>query len=73
MKEIYLNRRELQKIIDFVDMINPPDTMRLGAGSVKITVDDSSGIGSIVKATTVHEAHGTYGEFTITVSDESSW
>jgi len=73
MKEIYLHRDELQKIIEFVDKINPADTVRLGAGVVKITVDYSSGIGSIVTATTDHEVAGHYGEFTINITDESNW
>lgn len=74
MQEIWLNREELQTIIEFVDKVNPADTLRLQAGVVKITVDNSSGIGSTVTATTVHEyGENEWGDLTIKVSDCENW
>lgn len=73
MQEMHLHRDDLEKILRFVDEINPADTTRLGAGMVKITCDNSSGIGSIVTATVCAKIGENYGDFTINVVDESSW
>lgn len=73
MQEIYLHRDDIEKILNFVDKINPADSTRLQAGNVKITVDNSSGIGSVVTATCPHEVDGKWGEFTITVSSVENW
>lgn len=73
MQEIWIHRDDLEKILQFVDKINPADTLRLQSGMVKITLDNSSGIGSTVEATTVHEVDGQYGEFKITVSSIENW
>jgi hypothetical protein len=72
-KEIYLSHRELKEILSIVEEHNPPDTMCLQAGSVKISVDSSSGIGSLVKATIPIKVGDRYGEWTVTITDESDW
>ena len=74
MVEIWLTEKDLKKISEFVSEINPTHSLRLGAGSVKLEYDNSSGIGSILRATTTHEySMGKFGELTITISDESQW
>ncbi len=74
MTEIYLHRDDLAKMIEFIDQINPADTLRLQAGTVKITYDNSSGIGAIIKASCPHEyKEGEWGDLEITISDETSW
>lgn len=74
MTEIYLHRDDLAKMIEFIDRINPADTLRISAGTAKITYDNSSGIGAIIKATCPHEYEdGKWGELEITIADESDW
>lgn len=74
MTEIYLHRDDLVKMIEFIDRINPVDTLRLQAGTIKVTYDNSSGIGAIIKASSPHEyEQGKWGELTITIEDETSW
>lgn len=74
MTEIYLHRDDLVKMIQFIDKINPVDTLRLQAGSVKVSYDNSSGIGAIITASCPHEYEdGKFGDLTITISDETSW
>lgn len=73
MQEIYLHRDDLEKILRFVDEINPADDTRLGAGHVKISYDNSSGIGAIVTASVTAKIGENYGEFTIGIVDETSW
>lgn len=74
MAEIYLHRDQLVELIEFIDKINPDGTLKLQAGSVKISYDNSSGIGAIIKATCPHEYEtGKWADLTITIQDESSW
>ena len=73
MNEIYLSHRELKELIDIVESMNPPDTMMLQAGTVQISVDSSSGIGSLVKATIPVQVGDRWGEWTTTITDESDW
>ena len=73
MTEIHLSHKELKEILSIVEKINPPDTMMLGAGTVKISVDSSSGIGSLVTATVPVQVDDRWGEWTTTITDESSW
>ena len=73
MTEIYLNHKELKEILSIVEELNPPNTMMLQAGTVKISVDSSSGIGSLVKATIPIKVGDRYGEWTTNITDESSW
>lgn len=68
-----LTHRELKEILEIVETINPPDTMMLMAGRVTITVDNSSGIGSIVKVTVPVKQGDRWGEWTTNITDESSW
>lgn len=70
---VTLTHRELKELLNIVEEMNPPDTMMLAAGRVTITVDNSSGIGSILKATVPVKQGDRWGEWTTTISDESSW
>jgi hypothetical protein len=70
---ITLTHKELLELLNIVEEMNPPDTMMLAAGRVTITVDNSSGIGSILKATVPVKQGDRWGEWTTTISDESSW
>jgi hypothetical protein len=70
---ITLTHRELKELLNIVEEMNPPDTMMLAAGRVTITVDNSSGIGSILKASVPVKQGDRWGEWTTTISDESSW
>lgn len=74
MVEIYLHRDDLVRMIELIDKINPVDTLRLQAGTVKVSYDNSSGIGAIIKASVPHEyEEGEFGELTVTIADETSW
>jgi hypothetical protein len=70
---ITLTHKELLELLNIVETMNPPDTMMLAAGTVTITVDNSSGIGSILKATVPVKQGDRWGEWTTIISDESSW
>ena len=67
MNEITLHKHELDAILAFVS--NYPSSVDY----IKITVDSSSGIGSIVKATVKAVVNGDFVEVTKTIVDESSW
>lgn len=73
MQEIYLTLAELRKLVEIVETFNPPDDTKLGTGQVKVKVDSSSGIGSIVQAEVPMFTNGHRGSFVVTVTDESSW
>lgn len=73
MQQITLHHRELKELLELVETMNPPDTLLLGSGTVSITVDNSSGIGSIVKATIPVKQGERWGDWTTTITDESSW
>jgi hypothetical protein len=73
MNEITLHHRELVELIRIVEELNPPDTLMLGAGTIKVCVDNSSGIGSIVSATVPVKQGDRWGDWTTTITDESSW
>jgi hypothetical protein len=70
---ITLTHRELKELLNIVEEMNPPDTMMLAAGTVSITVDNSSGIGSILKASVPVKQGDRWGEWTTVITDESSW
>jgi hypothetical protein len=70
---ITLTHRELLELLNIVEEMNPPDTMMLAAGTVSITVDNSSGIGSILKASVPVKQGDRWGEWTTVITDESSW
>jgi hypothetical protein len=72
--QMYLHRDDLVKLIEFIDNVNPPDTMRLQAGVVRVDCDTSSGIGAIIKATVPHEYRpNEFGDLTIVISGEENW
>lgn len=73
MTEIYLNYRELKELLEIVETMNPPDTMLLAAGTVRINIDSSSGIGSIVKATVPIRQGERWGDWTTTITGEEHW
>ena len=75
VNELHLHREDLVRMIDFIDRINPVDAhLRLGAGTIKITHDNSSGIGTLITASCPHEyAPAQWGELSITITDESNW
>ena len=73
MTEITLSHKELKQLLELVETINPPDTLMLQAGRVKISVDSSSGIGSILTATLPIKQGDRWGEWTTTITDESDW
>jgi hypothetical protein len=73
MTEIYLNYRELKEILSIVEELNPPNTLMLQSGVVKITMDNSSGIGSLVKATIPVKVGDRYGDWTTNITDEGNW
>jgi hypothetical protein len=73
MNEITLSHKELKELLEIVEAMNPPDTLMLGTGTIKISVDNSSGIGCIVKATVPVKYGDRWGDWTTTITDESSW
>ena len=73
MNEITLTHRELKELLRIVEELNPPDTLMLGSGTIKISVDNTSGIGSIVNATVPVKVGNRWGDWTTTITDESSW
>ena len=73
MNEITLNHRELKQLLEIVETMNPPNAMIIAAGTIRVSVDNSSGIGSIVKATIPVKQGDRWGEWTTNITDESSW
>ena len=73
MNEITLTHRELKELLRIVEELNPPDTLMLGSGTIKVCVDNSSGIGSIVSATVPLAMGERWGDWTTKITDESSW
>jgi hypothetical protein len=67
MNEIILHKHELDAITEFVSKY--PSSVDY----IKISVDSSSGIGSIIKATVKAVTNGDFVEITKTIVDESSW
>jgi hypothetical protein len=67
MNEITLCKRELDAIVAFVSKY--PSSVDY----INITVDSSSGIGSIVKVSVKTVTNGDMVEITKTITDESSW
>ena len=73
MTEITLSHRELKELLNIVETMNPPDTLMLQAGRITISLDNSSGIGSTLKATVPVRVGDRWGDWTTTITDESSW
>jgi len=67
MNEITLHKHELDAIVAFVSKY--PSSVDY----INITVDSSSGIGSIVKVSVKTVTNGDMVEITKTITDESSW
>ena len=67
MNEITLHKHELDAISAFVAKYPA------SVDSIKISVDSSSGIGSIVKVSIRAVTNGDMVEITKTITDESSW
>lgn len=68
MNEISLHVDNFYKILEFVHKYDQP-----AADQVTITVDSSSGIGSIVKASINVVVNSDLVTITKTIVDESSW
>ena len=73
MTEIYLTHRELKELLEIVETMNPPDTLGIQAGIVKVGVDSSSGIGSVVTATVPVRSRTRWGDWTTRITDENHW
>jgi hypothetical protein len=73
MMEITLNHRELKELLEIVETMNPPDTLLLASGTIRITVESIGGIGSIVKASVPVQQGERWGDWTTTISDERDW
>ena len=73
MNQITLSHRELLELLNIVETMNPPDTTMLAAGTVTISWDNSSGIGSILKATVPVKCGDRWGDWTTNVTDEGHW
>ena len=73
MTEIYLTHRELKELLEIVETMNPPGTLLLQSGIVKVGVDSSSGIGSVVTATVPVKQGDRWGDWTTTITDEENW
>jgi hypothetical protein len=73
MIELHLNHRELIELLNIVETMNPPDTLMLSAGTVKITAEVVSGIGSTLSATVPVKVGERWGDWTTTITDERHW
>ena len=71
--EITLNHRELKELLEIVETMNPPDTLMLAAGTIRINVEPIGGIGSIIKATVPVKQGERWGDWTTTITDERHW
>jgi hypothetical protein len=67
MNTINLHKHELNDIVVFIS--NYPSSV----DHIAISVDSSSGIGSIVKVSVKAVVNGDFVEITKTITDESSW
>ena len=73
MTEIYLTHRELKELLEIVETMNPPGTLGPQSGIVKVGIDSSSGIGSVVTATVPVKQGDRWGDWTTTITDEENW
>lgn len=71
MKEITLNRRELETLLELYDKLYNCNTDQYK--SIRLASYNDSGIGSVLTATFVTAVGGIQGEFTVTITDESHW
>jgi hypothetical protein len=70
MNEIYINRREVEKILAVMKELDPEGTV---IGNSKLTSDGESGIGSTLTLTVPLKVGSQNGEYTVVISDESDW
>ena len=70
MNEIYINRREVEKILAVMKELDPEGTV---IGNSKLTSDSESGIGSTLTLTVPLKVGSQNGEYTVVISDESDW
>ena len=73
MIELHLNHRELIELLNIVETMNPPDTLQLGSGTVKINVQPVGGLGSILTASVPVKVGERWGDWTTTITDERHW
>jgi hypothetical protein len=66
MNQIHLHRDNIQEILDFINKYPDSDY-------ITISVDSSSGIGSIVKTSLPTQINGDHVVIEKTLVDESSW
>ena len=69
MNTIRLNRRELNRILELLNLFN--DTGEYGY--VELTQESGSGIGSLLTAKFNIEHKEVDGEFTVVITDEEHW
>jgi hypothetical protein len=70
MNEIYINRREVEKILSVMKELDPDGTV---IGNSKLTAEGESGIGSVLMLTVPLKVGSQNGEYTVVISDESDW
>ena len=70
MNEIYINRREVEKILAVMKELDPENTM---IGNSKLTSEGESGIGNTLTLTVPLKVGSQNGEYTVVISDESDW
>ncbi len=67
--KVTLNRREVEAVYELFNKFNESGD----CGSVVLTQESGSGIGSTLTATFLITHQEVYGDFTINITDESSW
>lgn len=70
MNEIYVNRREIEKILSVMKELDPEGTM---IGNSKLTSEGESGLGSTLTLTMPLKVGSQDGEYTVVISDEADW
>lgn len=70
MNHIYVNRREIEKILSVMQELDPENTM---IGNSKLTSEGESGIGSVLTLTVPLAVGNQSGEYTVVISDETDW
>ena len=70
MNEIYINRREIEKILAVMNELDPEGVM---VGNSKLTAEGGSGIGTTLTLTMPLKVGNQDGEYTVVISDEADW
>ena len=68
-KTIHLCRREVDRLKELFDLLHETGDF----GSVVLNQSNESGIGSVLTATFLVTHKEVEGDFTVTLTDESSW